>query len=1806
MKAKRILAAMLTMAMLLTSSGFTSVVYADTLDSDASASVETVVEEGNQETPAEEETIVTEDAGTEVGEETTPADEDSNEGEEVLIQGPEETPEITEELLEDVADENDAALADEETTEEGTLEALPEADAFFSVDGSGVLVLDDSALPALIPSTVVLPDGVEVIPSGIFDKKSPLKSVNKVTLRDVDALKEVGDGAFEGSPITSFTLGYNCHIIGKNAFLRSKINSVSLANVLVVGESAFEDTKITSVNLKNVRIIGDRAFAANTTLSSISWPTEDFDLRSADPDVENPDQVLEDMGFIESGDPVLYDYYVGDSAFTGSSIIKINLGDNPNAMYAGASMFSDSLQLTSVQLPVALAEISDSMFADCPLLTSVSMKYPKTYNATTAIGTSAFENCVKLVRLEVGLNVNKVGAYAFSGCTALTSVTFYEPTGNVEIATDAFTVSASKTHVVSILGYDGLVKEYVTNTIKEKGYKFVSLNVSYSIKGISSSKGSVSVQNSAQPETSINVKITPASGYALKNLDYVKLYKRVNSTTREASDVTFKLVSADNTSITLNFEMPDYDLEIEPTFVSREKLIKGDLRWAFDPGSVLVSQDRKELTFNQIGYSATIEIFDAGDNNAVISPWNFKMTTDKPDFIAISGLGVISAIEKGEASISIKPISGSNKSISLLAHVLQHIVIDKVEFDATTFVNRYNSEAYFLNYYPAGDSDPYADPEYPVIELDADVVANSDILLNMNMLAYKDGAAPNLIVKSTWSASDKRIVRLTNSTNIDTVTSNSDVIKIVQGSVGEVFVKFRVDNRYNDNPKFVENGVIIRVLSPTPRNSKVSIEVNKQCQGGTELDIVEVYGYRIDYAQPFTVHYKTTSKGVTTYPEYDWLRATSSNEKISLVATKNCNVAVDGKKVLTGNTQVYLRGTLILKNGGRRYFYLPFNEVVIVNKAISVKPTYTGKINTFFFEYTDKGEENYVTVNFNQAADIDWSRADEIRLCGKSYIDNPDPENDPFANNFVLLHEDMEADCYDHTKTNEERAAYMLKCSMVLRRTHEPFAKKNNATVSSGYIMVPFVGYTSLVPVKVSIPLEKNTPAYALEKSTVKVSRAYDNAEYQIELRDTKETDKVKRVVDLSDVSVLQLNHKYTTTYGAFDEDALDDHIDKDKITFKLIGDAKTANAVLMVQKPNWSNYMQFTFKTKLAPLPAGSFVKNSLGLNTSAPSQTAEMIMVLNQDNVKLVDFDNVVYTGKSKNPLVQATGLILTQYVSFDSTPLTDDEVEKGYAGKLIADLSSEPNPEDLTPGKYTFTVQPVVVIGCTHDAGDPCDCEKITCGAVKFTIVLSNRMPGVSLKKGTFTLNSLYGGKGEKSLNAVSITNVPARSTFALDFSGVTAEPVKANYPAFDSLFTIDNDDDNDPTENKYNVKVSLKKKVWTTFKYQYLLSNIGLTVDGDSGSDTYTIDNLKITITGTVDTPTIKLKASGGINPVCLKDEYLTYTMKIGGINGNIAMIDPSDPTLGYEVNLEEINPKTGNFYKDGAGKSTSKHFIAVVEHKDPDDEDTPLVTRIYAKPEAIQAKTDGLEYGRTYQCYISYKLKETDAYLPAVRLNIKPSEKLAGITQNKKSDMVYAGVPLDERFITFFVTKNSRERSYIAEEDVYDGPNADANRIGIGTRISTKATDEVKRAFEIDVTSFYRLDTDDDGKMLLTTEKYDDQGTALDIATYDDFIGVADDDINPASLRIVKACLTETHMDEDHKDDPFQCVLLDADGIPVETKGKLSYGAQIKVIVKQPSAVRLSTATEVPLEIRYMFQNKESKGKNISIKVKVMR
>ena len=219
----------------------------------------------------------------------------------------------------------------------------------------------------------------------IGERKTNLKTLEKITEADFAGAKRIGDGAF-----------YGCE----------KLTSVDIPDsVTEIGGEAFSGcTGLTAVTIgKGVTKIGTYAFENCSSLTS----------------VEIPHSVTE----------------IGFSAFYGSGLTSVTIGKGVTKISRYA--FEQCSSLTSVEIPDSVTEIGERAFSGCSGLTAVEIPH-----SVTEIGNSAFRNCY---RLDSVTFAKTDGWYSVDLYGNKVSVDFSDPKNNASILKEEHPTYARKT-----------------------------------------------------------------------------------------------------------------------------------------------------------------------------------------------------------------------------------------------------------------------------------------------------------------------------------------------------------------------------------------------------------------------------------------------------------------------------------------------------------------------------------------------------------------------------------------------------------------------------------------------------------------------------------------------------------------------------------------------------------------------------------------------------------------------------------------------------------------------------------------------------------------------------------------------------------------------------------------------------------------------------------------------------------------------------------------------------------------------------------------------------------------------------------------------------------------------------------------------------------------------------------------------------------------------------------------------------------------------------------------------------------------
>lgn len=255
---------------------------------------------------------------------------------------------------------------------------------------------------------------------GFFDG-----SLTEVKAETYEGATKIGDYIlFNASLVNTFEIPDSVESIGSNSITgMSKLKELIIPkNVKSIGENSLNNSSLTSIRIDNPDIeIGKGSLSgisssAYTIYESLGYlPYEDnpyyFLTKSNQSSSDTSVVIHKDVMNIAEG--FLYNnfsmyYYTKSLEFeSGCKLKKL-----PERFAYNSS------KLTTITLPESLEEIGGNCFNGCSSLTSLDF-FPESLRI---INDSAFSGCSKATKIDLPLNLDKVGKDAFSACSAVSEI----------------------------------------------------------------------------------------------------------------------------------------------------------------------------------------------------------------------------------------------------------------------------------------------------------------------------------------------------------------------------------------------------------------------------------------------------------------------------------------------------------------------------------------------------------------------------------------------------------------------------------------------------------------------------------------------------------------------------------------------------------------------------------------------------------------------------------------------------------------------------------------------------------------------------------------------------------------------------------------------------------------------------------------------------------------------------------------------------------------------------------------------------------------------------------------------------------------------------------------------------------------------------------------------------------------------------------------------------------------------------------------------------------------------------------------
>ena len=841
---------------------------------------------------------------------------------------------------------------------------------FFSVTKAGVLVLKDGVELANLKGTLDLPKEAVVIPAGIFSKNT---KVTALTVPEDSMLEEIEAGAFEGSAIKVLSIPDAVTEIADETFKDSKLQELKFSSnseLAYIGEEAFAGSNLVKMNMpEQVTEIGDAAFRGCLELQSVAL----VNVETLGANAFKGCTILNVMAW---GNNLTT---VGDGAFSASGIQKVELNNTYGANIEnwGTGVFEKCEYLSRVVLPYDMKVIPERMFSECTALTYVALPVN-----CTVIEEEAFMGCSVLSKVTIPANVGIIGNKAFAGCQELDEVIIKQRGNNdLKEADIIMAETAFPEKELTMKGYDGTVEDYADR----KGYTYVTLFPSHSIAVDVNNKeygsASVSAKSARQGEV-IKVTVTPAAEYRLKA-----------STFGYNGNIIDTLVEDLGTAKVFSFVMPDEDVNVQVDF-EKTTVSYGTLSASFvqtKPDMIYVwDSSKKVLTLDKVGLSAKLVVKSSKGVSYNPGAWLFDYTTKDSKIAVIDSTGVIYARGVGTTTITATMKEDVEKKISFKVTIENEADINNVELEYADMGKAKLS------------TENIEGTEYDVIQYTKSNLQKSEKNFTVKLHPTASGDNTSLFVNADWKSSNEDIAY----PEFSNTSNNENVIRVKKGVTGEAAITVTVTNGRSGKDKVVlhEESFIIRVMDVTPRLMQSSISLNALCTTGVEFDLLSVYGYEVEPAGLMVV--SSVKEGtITEYEETPYVTARYKNGSYYMELTKEGKDAVikNGKDITYKNMYIQGEYTYDTEYGAAtEVFRTPIKTLILTKKAPSPTVKVTGKLNLFYNSNADVADRGEVVIKQTVKNVTNASVAAYELVSVANYEKAGSEEIDSFANNFTI------------------------------------------------------------------------------------------------------------------------------------------------------------------------------------------------------------------------------------------------------------------------------------------------------------------------------------------------------------------------------------------------------------------------------------------------------------------------------------------------------------------------------------------------------------------------------------------------------------------------------------------------------------------------------------------------------------------------------------------------------------------------------------------------------------------------------------
>ena len=525
---------------------------------------------------------------------------------------------------------------------------------------------------------IKLPENLTEIRPSAF---SCCKSLTEITIpKSLTDCNSYGDGIFYGCSNLK-TINFEKGITRIPAFLfhgTDGLEEIDIPEtVTTIGGDAFKNCKnlTTVTGMKNVTKIENQAFEGCNNLKEITIPDT----------VESMGTSIF-YGCTSLKSVVLPNKRVnitGSTFYNCSSLESITLPDTVE--YIRNNAFYGCSSLKKIVWSKSIKEIENNAFKGCSSLTEIIIP-----DGVTSIGSNAFQNCTSLASVRIPNSVTSLGTYIFDGCSSLTDVTLGK--GLTSIPSYMFSNCESLKNIkipynVATIGSYAFLNDtaFTEITIPRKTTAINSNAFSYpgklNIYGISGTYAETFANEN-------NIKFTNREVNASKvelnesqiTLNKGDTYNLIMSVTPDdfTDAVTWKSTDTDVVTVTETGV-----IKAVGTGTATIKLTVGNvsascLITVLQPVTS-ISLDRSSISLDSAdNYQLSAYIYPSTASNK-----NVVWESSDPSVATVDDNGMVTALKKGTAKITVKAMDGSNVSASCTVTVKNTTyvcdTVDKIE-----------------------------------------------------------------------------------------------------------------------------------------------------------------------------------------------------------------------------------------------------------------------------------------------------------------------------------------------------------------------------------------------------------------------------------------------------------------------------------------------------------------------------------------------------------------------------------------------------------------------------------------------------------------------------------------------------------------------------------------------------------------------------------------------------------------------------------------------------------------------------------------------------------------------------------------------------------------------------------------------------------------------------------------------------------------------------------------------------------------------------------------------------------------------